>query len=202
MAFKSIVRTFIAFHVSDGIRDAVRKTLEPIRRQFPTLRWTDDSLYHITLKFLGDVPLTDVHQIIRATQRACARVSQFDLVFEGIGAFPDLDSPRSFWVGVREGVDEVRDLASGIENELIPLGYPPERRLFMPHLTIGRARQELRERKEQSDTPVSILTELLQKEKEHYFGCSPVDEIIVYSSELSRNGPKYDVLATIPLPAM
>ncbi len=202
MSFKSLIRTFVACEISQGVRDAVRKVLEPIRREFPALRWVDDNQFHTTLKFLGDVPLTDIHQVVKAVQRACSRSTQFDLVFEGIGAFPSLDTPRSFWVGVRDGVDEIRTLAADIENELLPLGFRPEHRQFMPHLTVARAKQEFRVRREHPGSPASILTELLEQEKDRFFGSSPVDEVIVYSSELSRSGPKYEVLSTIPLPAV
>jgi 2'-5' RNA ligase len=58
-------------------------------------------------------------------------------------------------------------------------------------LTIGRAKRDTRV----SDAVSRLLTERSQQS----FGSRDVDEVIVYSSELTRNGPIYDELATIPL---
>ena len=191
---KPTVRAFIAVEIAPSIRNEARKTLRPVMEAYPNVKWVEEENFHVTLKFLGTVPTVDLHRVVAAVERGCRKFEQFDLVFEGVGAFPNPDAPRSIWIGVREGTREIRELARRIEAELAELGYPPENREFTPHLTLGRARQKDRESGVDGG-----LGRMIFERSNVFFGSSPVDAVLVYSSELERGGPKYDVLAEIPL---
>jgi 2'-5' RNA ligase len=193
---KSTVRAFIAIEIAPSIRTGARKALRPMQTSFPNVKWVDDDNFHVTLKFLGsNIPSTELHQLIKAIEKACAKIEQFDLVLEGIGAFPNSTSPRTIWLGVTEGVEEIRELAKRIDEELEPLGFPRERREFSPHMTVGRTRQRDRD----DESAFGNLTEMLNKSSDMFFGSSPVDSVVLYSSDLGRNGPKYEPLAVIDL---
>ena len=74
----------------------------------------------------------------------------FQLRLSKIGAFPRLNYPRVIWVGIKEGAEESKKLASEIEKSLKEFGFPEEQRPFSPHLTLGRlrspkAREKLKE---------------------------------------------------------
>ncbi len=222
---KSTLRAFIAIDISAGIRSAAHKTLKPLKQAFPNVKWVDDEQFHVTLKFLGpNVPTTELHKLILALERACQSFEQFDLIFEGLGAFPNASNPRTIWIGVTDGVDELRRLAGRIDAELEKLGYPVEGREFSPHLTIGRTRRRDRDgggsfdddqfsrkstprvassrRAAESDDVqdnFASLTRMIYDRANVFFGSSPVDAVILYSSELDRNGPQYEPLATIDL---
>jgi 2'-5' RNA ligase len=56
----------------------------------------------------------------------------------GLGCFPNLRRPRVVWVGVDEPAGRLEALQSAIEEVMTPFGYPPEKRGFSPHLTLGR----------------------------------------------------------------
>ena len=191
---KPTVRAFIAVEISPSIRTEARKTLRPVMEAYPNVKWVEEENFHVTLKFLGTVPTVDLHRVVAAVERGCRKFEQFDLVFEGVGAFPNAEAPRSIWIGVREGTREIRELARRIEAELAEIGYPPENREFTPHLTLGRARQKDRESGVDGG-----LGRMIFERSNVFFGSSPVDAVLVYSSELERGGPKYDVLAEIPL---
>ena len=191
---KPTVRAFIAVAISPMIRNEARKTLRPIIEAYPNVKWVEEENFHVTLKFLGTVPTVELHRVVAAVERGCRKFEQFDLVFEGVGAFPNADSPRSIWIGVREGAREIRELARRIEAELAELGYPAENREFTLHLTVGRARQKDRESGFEGG-----LSRMIFERSNVFFGSSPVDAVLVYSSELERGGAKYDVLAEIPL---
>ena len=204
---KSTVRAFVAIDISLDVRRVAKKKLAPLQREFPDVKWVDDGNFHVTLKFLGpNVPVVELHKLIAALKRACRNVEQFDLVLEGLGAFPDATNPRTIWIGVTDGVDELSDLASRIDLEFEKLGYPPEGRAFSPHLTIARARRRDREespiRVAQNDDrqgDVSTLADRIDDFADFYWGCCPVDRVVLYSSELERNGAKYEPLATVDL---
>ena len=192
---KSTTRAFIAVNISSGVRKAAMKITQPLQRAFPRVKWVDDANFHVTLKFLGsNVPTNELHRIIRAMERARAGFEQFDLVFSGVGAFPDSSNPRTVWIGVTDGVDELKALAERIDDELALLGFPRENRAFSPHLTIGRARE--RDREEDAS---GKMAQMIQNNADVYIGCSPVDSIVLYSSELQRGGAKYEPIAEVEL---
>ena len=185
---KNRLRTFIAVSLSSSILAGIEKLVRALRTDFGDVRWVEPSNLHVTLKFLGDVPLNDLPQLIRAVTQCASRIDSFDLTFQGIGAFPNKDSPKTIWIGCREGSEELIRLADGIDASLFSIGYPKEARRFSPHLTIGRAKK-----------PEQDLMSVFDMQKDRLFGSCSIGEIQIFSSELTRRGPIYDELAVIPL---
>ena len=243
---KSQVRSFIAIEISPQVRSEIARCLKKRVPGTENIKWVTQDLFHLTLKFLGDVPMTEIHHVIEAVNRACTGVEPFDLVFEGLGAFPDMEKPRTLWVGVSEGIEESISLADRIDDELEKLGFSREARKFTPHLTIGRvksakdlraeshgarnvdsrgARRYVKGKKGRlwsDDDPLPVRTtgtsgadnagsagslgndplvgarEFLRRAAENpFFGISSVEGVTLFSSELSRSGPKYEALAEI-----
>ncbi len=95
---------------------------------------------HLTLSFLGDVPDERVDRVSSALDRATRGVPPFDLVLEGVGAFPSRERPRVVWVGATRGGQETSALAGRIASALAAEGFSPERERFVPHLTLFRVR--------------------------------------------------------------
>ncbi len=188
---KNQIRAFVAVSLSSAVQSSVEKLIRSLRQEIDGVKWVDTQNLHITLKFLGDVPMNELHRIIAAIQRGAESVETFDLEFRGCGVFPNAEQPRTIWIGAGQGSEELTVAATAIEDELFKLGFPKEHRRFSPHLTIGRVKRDVRV----SEAVSGFLTE----RSELAFGSSGVDEVIVYSSELTRNGPIYDELATIPL---
>ena len=188
---KNQIRAFVAVSLSAAVRGSVDTLIRTLRQEIDGVQWVDTQNLHLTLKFLGDVPMNELHRIIAAVQRGAEAVETFDLEFCGCGVFPNPEQPRTLWIGCDRGSDKLTVCAMTIENELFKLGFPKENRRFSPHLTIGRTKRNGR----LTDGVSRFLTEYAQQS----FGSSGVDEVIVYSSELTRGGPIYDELATIPL---
>jgi RNA 2',3'-cyclic 3'-phosphodiesterase len=97
---------------------------------------------HLTLDFLGEVDAAQVPAIVTALEPLGDAVAPFELVLEGIGAFPSPSRPRVVWVGATEGRAEVVDLARRVAAALVPLGFTPPREAFEPHLTLFRVRSD------------------------------------------------------------
>lgn len=184
---KSQVRSFIAIEISTQVRSEIARYLKRHAVGLDSVKWVIEEQFHLTLKFLGDVPMNEIHHVINAVDRSCRGTEPFDLVFERLGAFPNLENPRTLWVAATEGIEPSRLLAERLDNELAQLGFSREARRFTPHLTIGRLKGE---RPEQ-------VTRFLTESVDPFFGVSSVDGVTLFSSELSRTGPKYDILAEI-----
>jgi RNA 2',3'-cyclic 3'-phosphodiesterase len=183
---KQTVRTFIAVEIEEPVRDRAQGLIETFRQVPADVKWVEWQNLHLTLKFLGEVPLMETAEIIRAVARAAAEVPPFELEIRGAGAFPNLDRPRTVWLGANEGGDAMSDLAVRIERALKKLGYPPEGRKFKPHLTIGRVRG--------GGPELAQLGRLLAEHADDDLGRSSVEEVLVFGSHLGPGGSTYEVL--------
>ena len=81
-------------------------------------------------------------------------------------------------------------LQASIETALEPLGFRGEARRYTPHLTIGRPGR---------GQPTRELADELTSMADYHGGTMLVDEVTIYSSELTREGPVYDPLGLAPL---
>jgi 2'-5' RNA ligase len=187
---KNRIRTFIAVSLSSSVLAGIEKIVRTLQTNFWDVRWVEPNNLHVTLKFLGDISLNDLPQLIRTVTQWTSETDSFDLTFQGIGAFPNRESPKTIWVGCREGSNELIQLAGKIDEGLLLIGFPKEARRFSPHLTIGRIKKPVQE---------SPLMSLLDEEQDRLFGSCSVSEVQIFSSELTRHGPIYDELAAIPL---
>jgi 2'-5' RNA ligase len=187
---KNRLRTFIAISLSTSVLTGIEKCIRTLQSHLEGIRWVETKNLHVTLKFLGDVPLNDLPQLIRAVTQSTNQTHSFDLTFHGLGVFPHRESPKTIWIGCQEGSAELAHLAEIIDEGLLPLGFPKESRRFSPHLTIGRVKKL---------PQGSALMPRLDEQSNRQFGSCSVSEVLICSSELTRHGPLYDELAAIPL---
>ncbi len=220
---RSQIRSFVAVEISTQVRTEIDRFLRRETVGIDGVKWVVPEQFHLTLKFLGDVPMSALHHVIRAVDLAGRNVEPFDLVFEGLGAFPNEENPKTLWVAVTEGVEEIAALAERVNVELGKVGYPVDHQRFTPHLTIGRVRssrdsgrsrdrfrpgfrpdfrKETEEKRAPGPDSMEKIAGLLEKNKNRFFGISTIDAITLFSSELSRSGPKYEVLAETELKAV
>jgi 2'-5' RNA ligase len=183
------IRTFVAVDVAPGVAARLAKLIGEMGGGEANVKWVEENNLHITLQFLGDVEPTLIPEIGQAVEQAASEVEPFEMVCAGLGAFPDMRRPRNLWIGVEGGAEPMCDLQRRIEKSLKKLGFRPESRKFHPHLTLGRVRRS---------TPGEIAA-VFQGREDYSAGATFVDEVIVYSSQLERDGPVYTVLATAAL---
>lgn len=184
---KQRVRTFVAVEMSEAVRSAAAKVIRQLGKCDATVRWVEPEKMHLTLKFLGDVNSLEIPEVCRAVEDSVGEVSGFTFDLAGVGAFPKVERPRTIWLGVTTGAEELAGLQKEIEKGLKKLGYPPENRRFSPHLTLGRVKHGGPELEELSGVIKSLA--------DYPVGTTAVDEVTVFSSELTREGPVYQALS-------
>ena len=106
------------------------------------------------------------------------------------GAFPAPDRPRTLWLGAGAGAQAMVALHGAIQRKLDRLGYRGEQRRYVPHITLGRAGR---------NSPPRPLVRELAGLAEFDAGSMLVDEVTVFASKLTPEGPRYEVLARAPL---
>lgn len=187
----SRIRTFIAVELADDVRVRASELIDKLRDTDAKVKWVERERLHVTLKFLGDVDEREVHNVCRAVGEAAEGTVPFTIGCAGVSAFPDLRRPRTPWIGVSAGAEELSRLQKKIEDALFELGYPKEARRFHAHLTLGRARS--------GGSSLHELSRLLKNFADYDAGTTVVDEVVVMSSFLEPTGPIYHPLARIEL---
>jgi len=191
------IRTFIALDLPPEVKGPLARWQERLRaaaesrRPLP-VRWTAPAGIHLTLKFLGDVPSPQLEGIYRALGRAAAGCGPLRLALGALGAFPSIQRPRVLWVGLEGDLAELGALQRRVEEELAPLGFPPEGR-FVPHLTLGRVRDQA------SPAEKAALGRLLGALSPGEAAAFRAEALQVMRSQLRPEGPHYTTLYTVPL---
>lgn len=181
-----IVRTFIAVEIPAEVKEQAGRLIDRLDVTSAKVKWVGAGAMHWTLKFLGDVDIVETPKICAAVARAVEPLVPFDIEARGAGAFPDVRRPRTVWIGMGQGAEGMVELHDRIEAQLAELGYRPEGRRFTPHLTIGRVRS--------SPQGIGELGELIAKNADFDGGLSTVFEVVVFSSQLGRDGPTHEPL--------
>jgi 2'-5' RNA ligase len=179
------VRLFVALDIPETVRAAIEALVAKLRPACPGARWVRLEGAHITLKFIGEVSIDTVKPIQSALApiRSAAPV---EMVFRGVGFFPNERHPRVFWAGIEAG-EVLGDLASAVEAALEPLGIAPEQRAFSPHLTLARF---------ESSHGLDRLRKAIATAGDLEFGRATFTEFYLYQSVLKRGGAEYTRLAT------
>jgi 2'-5' RNA ligase len=187
------VRTFIAAEISSDVRTKARRLISLLAQAPAKVRWVEPENLHLTLKFLGEVEMLEMPRLCEVVTAAIAELPPFDLEMQGAGAFPSLERPRTLWLGIGDGEEAMIELHDALDKSLAELGFRPEQRRFKPHLTLGRVRN--------SEQGVTELAELIREHHEFPGGITDVAEVVVFSSEMDRDGPTHEPLCHAPLAA-
>jgi RNA 2',3'-cyclic 3'-phosphodiesterase len=189
----SEMRLFVAL----DIPEAVRENLAGMRRDFPSigsqLRWVPPQNFHVTLKFIGSVPPEKLPPIIEALHRV-SLVDRVQLRIRGVGWLVNAKTGVILFATVEDS-KPLTALATAIDHQLERLGFTPENRTFMPHLTLVRASRDL---------PASLQTalrELAEQHRQYDFGSMTATEFHLTESKTLPSGPVYSKVQSFPFVA-
>ena len=188
------IRSFIAIELPEEIKRGLARLRGELEREEHTfVKWVDVEGIHLTLKFLGNIPLKRVAEITNAMEEATQGISPFHLEISGLGAFPDLKQPRVLWVGIGGDIDKLSSLQQKIDSALASLGFAKEECPFMPHLTLARVRQGA------SPLERKALGEIVMSASFETKFMVAVDAISLMRSQLTPTGAIYTRLAAVEL---
>src|SRR5437016_14351725 len=97
-------RLFVAVRLPEQIKSALASVQAELQSKLPehSVTWTKTEQLHLTLKFLGNVAVTQIDALIHQLGAACLEFTPLALRAERLGAFPDLLSPRVIWAGLND----------------------------------------------------------------------------------------------------
>ena len=191
------LRLFIAVKTPPPVVSAIKTLIETVERTNVTgLRPVRPEGVHLTLRFLGGVEPERAPEIADAVASAASGVPPFVLRLDRPGVFPGRGSPRVLWVGLDGDVEGLAALQRAVEGAMASLGFPEERRVFHPHLTVARLRDRtpVTDRRTASEAflQVQSLRDLPM----------PVTHLSLMQSTLRPGGAVYTRLAHMPLGAV
>ncbi|MER8184647.1 RNA 2',3'-cyclic phosphodiesterase [Kitasatospora sp. NPDC094015] len=131
-------RVFVALAPPDDAKDELARALGPAYAGYPRLRWNRIEDWHVTLAFLGELPVTAVPVLRAALAGAAAAYPALELSLRGGDHFDD----RLLWSGIGGDLDGLHRLAHEVRELVRSCGIAFRERPLHPHLTLARARRD------------------------------------------------------------
>ncbi|MGR4878290.1 RNA 2',3'-cyclic phosphodiesterase [Streptomyces sp. LARHCF249] len=131
------VRIFIALAPPDDAKEELARELRPAHAAYPRMRWNRIEDWHITLAFLGELPVATVPLLRPPLAALAAAHRPVRLALRGGGHFDE----RVLWSGIDGDLDGLHVLAAEVRAAVKECGVAFEERPLRPHLTLARSRR-------------------------------------------------------------
>ncbi|MFW6155098.1 MAG: RNA 2',3'-cyclic phosphodiesterase [Planctomycetota bacterium] len=183
-------RTFLAFDLDDVALDELAAVQEILAATGASVRWTGRKNLHVTLKFLGDVEDANMPSVCDVAAELAAQTDAFEFTLGRILSVPPSGHMRMIWTEILDPTGRMTALADSYNTAYAAMGYKSDNRGFRPHLTLGRVK---------GGRNVPALRSAIADLPAFDLDAQYADEVVVYASELSADGPLYTVLSRAPL---
>lgn len=148
------------------------------------IKWVKTENLHITLAFLGNVPIDRLSLICDIIESASKTNNPFEINLEGLGFFPNIRQPKILWIGINKSTP-LLDIKRQIDSKLQQVGISYDKKPFSPHITIARFKQ-----------PIVIEKQILNF---NFKAAFQARDIHLVKSELLKAGPIYTKIYSAPL---
>lgn len=125
------LRLFAALDVPDEVAAQALRLM----RGVPGAKWRPRENLHITLRFFGDTPEPQAHDLDAELEQIALSIAPFEIRLKGAGWFGK-EEPHNLWLGVCESAPLQR-LAAGCEKAARRAGFKAEAGKFIPHMTMA-----------------------------------------------------------------
>lgn len=183
-----VIRAFIGIEFDSGCKKNIYELQQRLKKYTVKGRWKSSDNFHLTLKFLDEINEKQQKQIDEAMLGICAGQNPFRLEITRLGAFSGRESIRVVWLGLSENLHQLQPLAVKIENSMAKLGFPPEKRPYSPHITIG---QDII-----FECPFDQMKSSIEPIK---FGPIDVNKVVLFKSEQIQNKRVYSKVSEYTL---
>lgn len=155
------------------------------------VRWVKPKNLHITLKFLGEIPLVELEALIPAAHELAQSFEGLTLQLDG---FKKLGARRSsvYCLQIAPN-DALMELAEALETRCLELGFPPRsRKIYTPHLTLARL-------KKSNSLLLSSAKRSAREQRDIATMSFQVEQFELMKSQLSPSGASYSLIEEFPL---
>ena len=185
------LRTFLALEIDEATRDALLKVQGSAGAGGAKINWVERQNLHVTMNFLGDVADDMIAKVCEIAAAVAADFEPFDFEVRGAVCVPPKGRQlRMIWANVDEPTGTLGRLYDGLATAFEGLGFRQEERAFKPHITLARVKYA---------PNADALRQAVEQLRETGFGQQHADELVVFSSRLTPDGPAYTAIAKVPL---
>ncbi|MER5727236.1 RNA 2',3'-cyclic phosphodiesterase [Streptomyces sp. NPDC002138] len=132
------IRVFIALAPPDDAKNELARELGPAYQAYPRMRWNRIEDWHVTLAFLGELPVATVPLLRPPLAALAAARRPVRLAMRGGGHFDE----RVLWSGIEGDLEGLQQLATEVRGVVRECGVVFADRPLRPHLTLARARRD------------------------------------------------------------
>jgi 2'-5' RNA ligase len=172
-------RLFVAMPVESAPARRLDTLLDDLSQRDWPVRWARPGQWHLTLKFLGDVPEERCEAVGDAVRVAGEGTAPIPVSLGEAGAFPTRRRPRVLWMGL-EAAAALELLQDRIERGMAGLGFAVDGKPWRPHVTLGRVRQGL-------SLPGDAVGSIDTPDD----AAGLMDRIVLYESQLLPSGARH-----------
>jgi RNA 2',3'-cyclic 3'-phosphodiesterase len=189
-----VARVFVAVDIGDAVRREAARVVNALMMKLeaaktpPKVAWVKPAALHVTIKFLGEVPLDEVARLTSVLAPPIS-VAPFEIAWRGIGTFPNNRHPRALWLGVINGAAPLAAIEAEISRRVAGSAVELDDRALLPHLTLGRVKMP----------GAGIDWPKVLQACEVRNATSRVEKVSLYQSKLTQFGPNYTELVSAPL---
>ena len=178
------MRLFIGIFLPEEILDYLYEVENKLKKNLPAkINWVSKKNLHLSIKFFGEISKDNLGLIKEKLNRI--KFKSFKVKLDQIGVFPNENYVRVIWIGLKPA-GKMIELQQKIDSELLDL-FPKDQR-FSAHLTLARVKFI----KDKDEFKKNLKLETNEKEFE-------INEFCLVKSELSKNGPRYEILEKFKL---
>lgn len=171
-----------------GILQALRPALPELRG---VLQWERPDDFHLTLRFLGAVPVAELAQLSQVLTQALTGWAPLRLTVAGAGHFRH----RVIWTGVACDLVRLESLARGVAVATAEFGQPPGSRPFVPHVTLARAKSRRGLNPRERLVLDEVLPRFAAREWLHWEASS----VVLFRTQPQPDGTRYLPVERFPL---
>jgi 2'-5' RNA ligase len=184
------LRAFIAIPLPQRIIELAADLQSRLKSGGLKLRWVRLQGMHLTLKFLGDIPESQIDDLNSAMQRSGRGFGVINLAVQGLGVFPGIRRPRVLWIGIGGETERLGRLHGRLDAALEQMGIAREKRPFRAHLTLARAKGVANTR---------LVLDGMQRHGQYAARPFQARQLVLYQSDLTPRGAVYTARAEVDL---
>jgi 2'-5' RNA ligase len=192
------VRAFVALPLASQVREPLVHAASQLHEQAwaGPVRWVPPENLHLTIRFLGEVAEASIHGLRARLAARLVKLDCFCCEIVGLSLFPSSSRPR---VVAAQMSSEPRlvELAGAVESVVVEAGFDPESRQFHAHITLGRFGRPDRSGSGLTREMKAAMKEAMPMELR--VPRIEVCHVVLYRSELGRQGARYRELERIAL---
>ena len=177
-------RLFVALRPPPTVRAALLSLEDGV----PGARWQSDEQLHLTLRFVGTVERPVAEDLAACLAQVVAPAVRVSLA--GVGRFERRGATEALWAAVAPH-DPLTRLHRKIDQACTRAGLVPERRAYLPHITLARFSRS------------AGLSPAIDRWLADHTGLAsaPFDltNVVLYESHLGGEGARYEAVARWPL---